>query len=57
MIIRLNIDMLSIAMHRNIDALVSAKQRPDANIGEEADRLWAEIIDRYFLFERVEVEV
>ena len=42
---------------RNVDALISAKQRPDANLAEETERCWIEIVDRKFMFDRMEQEV
>ena len=37
--------------------LISIKQCDDSHMGEEADRLWAEIRDKTYLFDRLDKEV
>ncbi|XP_067935515.1 nardilysin-like isoform X2 [Watersipora subatra] len=38
-------------------SLISIKQCDDSHMGEEADRLWAEIVDKTYLFDRLDKEV
>ena len=38
-------------------SLIAIKQCDDSHMGEEADRLWAEIRDKTYLFDRLDKEV
>lgn len=38
-------------------SMIAIKKSDDSHMGEEADRLWAEIRDRTYLFHRLDKEV
>ncbi|XP_039172492.1 insulin-degrading enzyme-like 1, peroxisomal [Eucalyptus grandis] len=49
--------MSEVDFKSHLNTLIESKMEKDKNLWEESERHWKEIIDRTFLFDRIETEV
>lgn len=53
-----SVNRMSRAQYRElVDAVITSKQVEDTQMGDEANRYWSEILDRYYIFDRQEREI